>query len=87
MSYFTIELKAKSEEELEKRIADNEKDGFEVVKIGTKTTSGNAWYDKGLGNGLYGKGEYVFQGTSSHTSHIAIMRRDNTEYLKNKGLA
>lgn len=86
MKYFTIELKAKSEQELQKRIVDNEKKGFELVKTHTKTTEGNVWQDKGRGNGLYGRVGYEFRGTDSYTSYLAIMRRDNTEYLKSKGL-
>lgn len=81
MSYFTIELIAKSEQELGKRIVDNEKRGFELVKTNTKTREGIIWHNKG-----YEKG-FEFRGVDIRTSHVAIMRRDNTEYLKNKGLA
>lgn len=87
MKYFTIQLKSKSEEELKRRIAESENNGFELVKIRTESSEGNVWQDVSCGNGLYGKTSYEFRGTSSHESHIAIMRRDNTEYLKSKGLA
>lgn len=81
MSYFTIELSAKSEQELGKRIVDSEKRGFELVEIKTRTKEGSVWRTKGYGRG------YEFRGVDVHTTCIAVMRRDNTEYLRNKGMA
>lgn len=81
MSYFTIELRGKSEQDLKKRIVDNEKRGFELVEIKTREREGSVWRTKGYGRG------YEFRGVDVHTTHIAVMRRDNTEYLRNKGMA
>lgn len=47
MSYFTMTINAKSEEELDKRIQDSEKRGFEVVKRGVQEKSRNVWHDEG----------------------------------------
>lgn len=82
MSYFTIPISAKSEEELNKRIADNEKKGFELIKTYTREVEGNDWRNDGYRIG--GEAVLRFAGNHSYRSYCAVMRRDNRKYLEEK---
>lgn len=85
MTYFTIPISAKSEEELAERIADNEKKGFELVKTYTREGGGNNWKNNGYRQG--GQAVLSFAGSDSHRSYHAVMRRSNEEYLRLKSEA
>lgn len=85
MTYFTIPISARSEEELMKRIADSESLGFELVKKYTKESEGTSWRNEGYRSG--GQAVLRYGGNSSHTSYCAVMRRSNEEYLRQKKMA
>lgn len=85
MTYFTIPISARSEEELAARIADSESLGFELVKKYTKESGGTSWRNEGLRSG--GQAVLRHDGSSSHMSYCAVMRRSNEEYLRLKRLA
>lgn len=83
--YFTIPITARSVEERQKRIADNELRGFELVKMFENLTEVNGWRNKGFQD--EGGVRLQYDGTDSHTSYCAIMRRENTKPHKSKSKA
>lgn len=78
MSYFEIKIQAKSEEELAKRVADNELRGFKVARYydyenkGTYTEKTKYKTSDGINKRL--------QFNSVHKNYGAVMRRCNEEY-------
>lgn len=62
--YFTIEINAGTEKELNMRIADNESRGFKIVKVGQTEKHEH----------VYRSGEY--RGINTHNRFRAVMRRE-----------
>lgn len=79
MPYFNIIINAKSPEELARRIADNELRGFEVVKYYEKEREFRELMSTNY-IGPDGKCRRQMQSTS-HKSHMVVMRRANYEKL------
>ena len=80
--YFTIPVTARSPEELEMRIKDNESRGFELVKTGRKDNIVDVWRDGGYRNAA--GAVYRHGGLDVHTSYTAVMKRDNAKFLEEK---
>lgn len=68
-----IPITAKSEEELNKRIADNEARGWSLVKKGTDTQHKRDWQ--------YSESDrhYNFHGVNSYTKFTAVMRKEEAK--------
>lgn len=75
--YFEIKVEAKSNEELSRRVHDNELRGFEVARYYEYEKEGNLWMDGGYRNRDGAK--YRFGGNSVHKFYGAVMRRDNAD--------
>lgn len=68
-----IPITAKSEEELNMRIADNEARGWSLVKKGTDTQYKRDWqYSES-------KRQHAFHGENSHTKYTAVMRKEEAK--------
>ena len=69
MNYFKIQVKAGSKSELEKRVADNKKRGFELVSISETESCKH----------VYSASEY--RGVDISKRFVAVMRRENRDRL------
>lgn len=78
MKYFETRVHARSPEELEKRVADNKKRGFEVVRYFERKSNSNT--NVTSGSYLTHDGKVRRDGiTDPYHSYGAVMRRENRD--------
>lgn len=84
MSYFEIKVQSGSKSELDKRVADNRKRGFEVARYYEYETEGRC-----LENSKYKDSDGVMHRYRVHEAskiYGAVMRKCNLAHLKQKQL-
>lgn len=77
--YFKTWLNCRDQEELDIRIADNKKRGFELVAVREKDQESHDWNDRNYGNNF--SVGYKHAGASYRKVYMAEMRKLNEQYV------